>query len=152
MTADTGLDGVMKRQLAGYGVTGGIAAIVDVGMFWLLLPHAAMPVAAVLSFTVALAVNYRLTATWVFRRDWRDPAQALRFVLFAMVGMAVNVGVTAAVAAWLAASEPREAILAKVAGIGVAFVANFAMNARWVFAANPGARRTLRRPRTPAPR
>ena len=142
----------MRRQLAGYAITGGLAAVVDVGVFWVLAQHQPALVAAALSFAMAAAVNYRLSATWVFHCEWRNLRQALRFALFAAVGGAVNAGVTAALAGWMGALGPWGTTPAKVAGIGVAFLVNFAMNARWVFSGAPRARGPLRRPRTPAPR
>ncbi len=148
----------MKRQLAGYAVTGGLAALVDVGVFWWLSAYVPVLGAAALSFAVAAIVNYRLSASWVFQREWRSLAQALRFALFAIVGLGVNAGVTAMLAGSMPAMQGWGPILAKVAGIGVAFLVNFAMNARWVFAGNTSAggaheaRRAIRRARKTAPR
>lgn len=122
----------LVRLGAGYAVTGGVAAVVDIGGFHLLTRQMeGVAVPAALSFTAAAVVNYLLTSAWVFRRDWRSARRAGLFMVSALTGLAVNAGVTTAVASWL----PVHATLAKVAGVGVAFGINFAMNARWVFRA-----------------
>lgn len=118
----------MRRQALGYALTGGAAAVVDIGGFHLLsqaLPGVLLPATA--SFLVAALVNYLLTSRWVFRRDWRSLRQAARFFAFACLGLAINAGVTGLLAPVLAPT------LAKTAGVGVAFGANFLMNALWVF-------------------
>lgn len=118
----------MKRQALVYAVTGGLAAVVDIGGFHLLaahLPGVLLP--AALSFTLAAGVNYLLTSRWVFGRDWRDLRQALRFFGLACVGLAINTAVTTLLALSL---HPT---LAKAGGVALAFGANFLMNALWVF-------------------
>lgn len=118
----------MRRQALGYALTGGAAAVVDIGGFHLLarvLPGVLLPATA--SFLVAALLNYRLTSRWVFGRDWRSLRQAARFFAFACLGLAINAGVT-----WLLAPV-LPPTLAKTAGVGVAFGANFLMNALWVF-------------------
>jgi len=109
---------------------GGLAAVVDIGLFHFLAPRFPHPLPpAVLSFLVAACVNYTLSALWVYRRDWRSLQRAGRFLLFACVGLCINADVTWA----LASSLPIALTLAKVGGIGVAFVANFLMNTFLVF-------------------
>lgn len=149
-------------QVLRYALTGGLAAAVDIGGFALLVAlldpaggaargegpgQAAFPfrgllalakpsglwAPAVLSFLLAAAVNYRASARWVFGSDWRDGGRALRFFLGASLGLAVNAGTTSALA--LLAHWPP--VAAKVAGVGLAFGLNFAVNARWVFAPGP---------------
>lgn len=120
----------LARQARGYLVVGGLAAVVDIGLFHFLAPGFAHPLPpAVLSFLVAACVNYSLSAAWVYRRNWRSWQRAGRFLLFACVGLCINAGVTWA----LASSLPIVPTLAKVGGVGVAFVANFLMNTFLVF-------------------
>lgn len=119
------------QQLARYLLTGGAAAIVDVGAFALLY-RAGLPVApaAALSFCLAAAVNYLLTARYVFGGG----TSSRRFVLFfavALIGLAINVTATVQLSAALHLLPE----LAKVGGIGIAFLANFAMNKLIVFRA-----------------
>src|SRR5689334_18986915 len=113
------------RQALGYILTGGLAAVVDIGGFHLLASHlGGVLLPAVLSFVLAAVVNYTLSSIWVYRRDWRSLRRAALFLAFACVGLAINAGVT-----WLlATSLPIAPTLAKVGGVGVAFAANFLMN------------------------
>lgn len=120
----------LARQAGGYLVVGGLAAVVDIGLFHLLAPRFdGVLLPAVLSFLVAAVVNYTLSALWVYRRAWRSLKRAAMFLLFASVGLCINAGAT-----WLFASLlPIAPTLAKVGGVGVAFVINFLMNTFIVF-------------------
>lgn len=118
-----------RVRILRYGGTAGAAAVVDIGLFWLV--HAAglsIAVAAALSFLLATVVNYTLTARHVFqaRISFRG---YLRFLSAASLGFVVNVGTTML----LVQGAGLPALLAKCLGIGVAFFANFAMNALLVF-------------------
>jgi putative flippase GtrA len=116
-------------KLMGYGATGGIAAIVDAGGFALLL-RAGLDVATAgtASFCTAAVVNYVLSSRFVF--GGRTSAQGFAlFFLVALIGLAVNLGVTLAGVYWLGLLP----LLAKIAGIGIAFLVNFALNLRIVF-------------------
>ncbi len=141
----------MPARLLGYALTGGLAAVVDIGGFHLLAPRVSpVAAAAAASFAGAAVVNYLLSSRWVFRSDWRSGRRAGLFLAFALLGLGINTGVTALAAAVL----PLHATLAKVLGVGVAFGANYAMNTRWVFmapepgacAAGPGGAGRTRRP------
>ncbi|AEG94929.1 candidate membrane protein [Ramlibacter tataouinensis TTB310] len=122
----------LARQALGYLMTGGLAAVVDIGGFHLLAPQfSGVLWPAVLSFLVAAVVNYTLSSLWVYRRQWRSLRRAALFLLFACVGLAINAGVTWAIAGAL----PVHPTLAKVGGVGIAFVANFLMNTFIVFRA-----------------
>ena len=125
----------MPRVLR-YALTGGLAAVVDIGGFAALalaLPGVLLP--AVLSFLAAAAVNYRASAGWVFGHDWRDAGRAARFLVAASGGLAVNAGATSLLAT-LAQAPP---LAAKVAGVGLAFGVNFLLNAHWALRRPPGA-------------
>jgi putative flippase GtrA len=124
------------RQLGRYVLTGGTAAVVDLGGFVALVASGLpVPVAAALSFLLANVANYLLTARFVF-----GAAPTLRryplFLAAASAGFAVNVAVTALLP-WALGVAPAAA---KLAGIGVAFGANFLLNAGLVFPANRKAR------------
>ncbi len=120
-------------QLFLYGLTAGTAAVVDIGGFALLFRLGApVAVSATLSFCAAAVVNYTLTTRFVFG----SRASARRFGLFmafALVGLAINVGVTVLLANRFDVLPE----LAKIGGVGVAFFANFAMNKWIVFRAPP---------------
>ena len=131
-----------RARLQRYVVTGGGAAVIDLGAF-ALLTTTALPVlvAAAASFLVANVANFALSARYAFGHA-PDPRRYPAFLFAAGLGFAVNVAVTAISA--LALPE----IAAKLVGIGVAFAANFAMNSRFVFpmatsVADEGARRRL---------
>lgn len=120
----------LARQAAGYVVVGGIAAVVDIGLFHLLAPHfQQLAVPAVLSFLVAAACNYSLSAVWVYQRNWRSWRRAGAFLVFNSVGLCINASATLL----LASALPIPPTLAKIGGVGVAFVVNFLMNTFIVF-------------------
>lgn len=119
----------LLAKLARYFLTAGTAAIVDVGGF-VLLTGAGVTVlpAATASFVVAAVVNYLLTSRFVFA----EQANRRRFTLFfavALLGLAINVGVTYFAAVQLGLPPA----LAKIAGVGTAFLVNFGLNAGLVF-------------------
>lgn len=116
-------------QGARYLLTGGAAAAVDIAGFALGL-ELGLPLipAATLSFVAGTVVNYLLTARYVFGHA-RSLRGYLKFSAVATIGLVINVSLTAL----LATHTPLSAIAAKVVGIGVAFVFNFAINALVVF-------------------
>jgi putative flippase GtrA len=117
------------EKFSKYFVTGGVAALVDAGGFALLI-HAnhRIVAAGTLSFIAGAMINYCLTSWLVFARGVTARGFAV-FLVFAIAGLAVNVGVT--VAGVLFFDLP--ALVAKVTGIGVAFLVNFALNVHIVF-------------------
>jgi putative flippase GtrA len=116
-------------KLLRYGVTGGIAAVVDAGGFALLVSLKLSIVAAgCLSFCIAALVNYSLTSRFVFNREATLRGLAA-FTAAALIGLTVNVGVT--LLGVFAMGLPP--IAAKVMGIGIAFIVNFLINLRVVF-------------------
>jgi putative flippase GtrA len=116
-------------RLSGYFVTGGLAAVVDVGGFRLLREVGlVIPIAAVLSFLVAMVVNYALTSRLVFRQDLA-PAKGAMFFFFATLGMIANVTLTTILATYF--HLPPE--IAKAAAIGATFGLNFTLNYFVVF-------------------
>lgn len=119
----------LAARFGGYFLTGGAAAIVDLGGFAAIrAADVAIPVAATLSFLTAAVVNYVLTSRFVYRSGL-TLGRWFSFLLFASVGLVVNVGVTTFVAATFAVPS----VFAKLCGIGVAFVLNFALNHLIVF-------------------
>ena len=122
----------VARQAVGYLLVGWLAAVVDIGLFhWLSARSADVLLSAIASFLVAAVVNYALSSVWVYRRQWRSLRRATMFLLFALVGLSINAGVTW----WLAGNFAIFPTLAKVGGVGIAFVANFLMNTFIVFRA-----------------
>lgn len=122
----------LARQAVGYLIVGGLAALVDIGLFhWFAPRFASVLLPAVLSFLIAAVVNYTLSSLWVYRRQWRSLRRAALFFLFASVGLCVNAGVTW----WLANALPIVPTAAKAGGVAVAFAINFLMNTFIVFRA-----------------
>ncbi len=120
----------LKRSALPYVVVGGLAAVIDLVVFTWLAPRIYWTfVAALMSFIVAAAFNYTMSAVWVYRKDWRSLQRATSFLIFAGAGVSVNATVTAVLADF-ASLNPT---LAKVAGIGVAFILNFVVNTIVVF-------------------
>jgi putative flippase GtrA len=116
-------------KLVRYFITAGTAAIVDVGGFAALcFVGVPIAVAAVSSFCVAAVVNFLLSSRYVFNR-----APTLRgfglFFLAALGGLAVNVSVTLLGSLYLGIAP----VLAKLVGVGTAFLVNFWLNLRIVF-------------------
>ena len=122
-------------QVVRYGLTGGAAAVVDLGLFSALCP-AVLPVApaATVSFLCAAVVNYVLTAKFVFKATF-VAGEFLKFFAFATVGLVFNVTVTVLIASLTPAPLP----VAKAIGIGTTFLFNFWLNAVFVF----GQRRSI---------
>jgi putative flippase GtrA len=117
-------------------LTGGAAAVVDVGVFALLC---AIPLpiwfSAVASFCTAAVANYLLSSRFVFHR--RPTPRGLGvFMVGASGGLAINVAVTLACGVYLGIPV----VLAKIAGIGIAFLFNFWLNLRFVFGRHHEAR------------
>lgn len=117
------------EQLLRYGMTGGSAAIVDLGLFALLCPqYLPVATAATLSFLCAAVVNYLLTSVFVFQAQF-GARKFAKFLAFAILGLVFNVSVTVFVANVIGAPPA----LAKAVGIGTAFLFNFWLNAVFVF-------------------
>lgn len=119
----------MESRLLRYAVTGGSAAIVDVGGF-ALLAALRMPVvlAATCSFLAATVVNFLLSSRWVFykRATVRRYGSFLSGSLFSLL---VNVTVTSICDVYLEA--PRG--VSKIVAVGVTFLFSYWINARLVF-------------------
>ena len=123
----------MARKALGYLVVGGLAAIVDIGLFHVMVQKmSGVLLPAALSFCAAAVVNYSMSSLWVYRRQWRSVRRALMFITFALVGLCINAGATW----WLAYNLDLAPTLAKIGGVGIAFIANFLMNTFIVFRAS----------------
>lgn len=119
----------MSFKLLRYAMTGGLAAIVDlVGFRVLLMLGSPITSAAPLSWLIAAVVNYGLTSRIVFNHT-ASAMHGMLFVAVAAIGLAINVSVTLSCAA-LFGIDPT---LSKCLGIGVAFLVNFWLNVLIVF-------------------
>ena len=123
----------LAHQSFGYLLVGGMAAVVDIGLFHLFSARSTgLLLPAILSFMFAAAFNYVLSSRWVYRRKLRSWRRLSLFFLFAMVGLAINAGATW----WLASHFPIAPTVAKIGGVGIAFTVNFLMNTFIVFRSN----------------
>ena len=112
-----------------YFITGGISAIVDLLGFVALKHHGvSLPASAILSFGVAALVNYQLTSLFVFQTKLSIKRFKI-FFCFALIGLAINAGVTVLLVKYLNLLPT----LSKLLGIGVAFFINFLLNSSIVF-------------------
>jgi putative flippase GtrA len=117
------------HKLVRYFFTAGAAAIVDVGGFALLcLTPIPIAVSAVTSFCLATIVNFLLTSRYVFNRAATVRGFGLFFVA-AVGGLVVNVSVTLLGSMHFGIPP----VLAKLIGVGSAFLVNFWLNLRIVF-------------------
>jgi putative flippase GtrA len=116
-------------KLFRYFLTAGTAAIVDVGGFALLC-STPIPIAvsAVTSFCLATVVNYLLSSRFAFNQSPTLRGFGLFFVA-AVGGLMVNVSVTLVGSLYLGIAP----VLAKIVGVGTAFLLNFWLNLRMVF-------------------
>lgn len=117
------------QKFVGYFMTGGLAAVVDAGGFGL-LHHQGVEVlpAAIISFCAAAVVNYQLSSRYVFKHT-PTKKQFYKFFFVALIGLAVNVGITY----WLVQNTTLMPVLAKIIAIGIAFFVNFLLNLLVVF-------------------
>lgn len=135
MRALVGRHGV---ALAKYVVIGGVSALVEWSVFWLLLRPAGLNyiAAAVVAFIVATFVNYLLCVRTIFvsktKSGWKDAAMVYVASLLALV---INVSTLAV----LVRQVGLDPMLAKIAGTGSAFLFNFASRQFLIFGQRPSA-------------
>jgi len=117
-----------QKRFIGYGMTGGMAAIIDLGLFLVFVGlNMAVPLAATASFLVAALFNFTSSSVLVFKTPVTGK-RFLRFLSVASVGLAINVGVT-----WFVFEALRHPAASKAIGIGVAFVFNYVAHSLLVF-------------------
>jgi putative flippase GtrA len=123
------------RALGRYFVVGGIAAVIDIGLFLLFAQHLGMPYlrVAAASFVVATLANYWLSIRFVFvsgqrfRRRWEV---ALVFAV-SLAGLALNGAIL-----WLCVEAWHFGLIfAKLTATGVVFFWNFLARRVLVFGA-----------------
>jgi putative flippase GtrA len=120
----------VDSKLIRYFFTAGAAAIVDIGGFALLcLTPIPVAVSAVTSFCAATIVNFLLSSRYAFNRDPSLRGFGLFFAA-AIGGLLVNVSVTLVGSVYFGITP----VLAKIIGVGTAFLINFWLNLRIVFA------------------
>lgn len=111
-----------------YGLVGASGVVVDLAVLALLVEVAGVPLllANVVSFSVAVASNYRLNAAWTFRtREQRSHmAGGALFVFAALVGLGINEA-----GLWLLSHRlDVHYVWTKLGLVGVVFVWNYLFN------------------------
>lgn len=117
------------RQGFFFLIVGGASAVIDAGVFWLLVTLGMWPtLASVISFCAAFAVNYRGNRDLVFR------AQASRRALVRYtVLVVINLGLSAGGVALGTEVLNFSPIVAKVATMILVALINFFVMRLWVF-------------------
>jgi putative flippase GtrA len=122
--------------LAKYVVIGGVSALTEWSVFWLLLNLASLHyiAAAMVAFVVATLVNYLLCVRTIFisktKSRWKDAAMVY---VASLLALAVNVSTLAL----LIREFGLDPMLAKIAGTGAAFLLNFASRQFFIFGPRP---------------
>lgn len=122
--------------LAVYVVIGGVSALVEWAIFYLLLRHTGINyvAAAVAGFALATLVNYLISRRYGFlRRDNRAGRELVAIYAVSLVALGINLGAMIA----LVELAQLDMLAAKVLGTGCGFLCNFAGRQFWVFDSTP---------------
>jgi len=121
-------------QLVRYTLTGGLASIVNIGVYWVLRDRAGMMpnLAWTIGFVSAVLVGYVVHSRWSFRGHGRRGNLARtggRFVIVALVSFGLN-----SLWVWLLVEHLKMPTWAPIPLVlGVTPFAVFWLNRRWVF-------------------
>jgi putative flippase GtrA len=121
-------------QLIRYALTGGLASIVNIGLYWVLAARAHMNpnVAWAIGFLAAVIVGYVVHSRWSFRGHGRRDnllRTGGRFFIISLVSFALN-----SLWVWLLVTRLELPIWAPYPLVlGVTPLAVFWLNRRWVF-------------------
>ena len=120
-------------QLVRYALTGGLASIVNIGVYWLLAAGGMDPnLAWAIGFVAAVLVGYVVHSRWSFRGHGRRDNLARtgsRFVIVSLISFGLN-----SLWVWLLVQQldlPLWAPYPLVLGVTPLIV--FALNRKWVF-------------------
>lgn len=121
-------------QLIRYALTGGLASIVNIGLYWVLAARAHMNpnVAWAIGFLAAVIVGYVVHSRWSFRGHGRRDnllRTSSRFFIISLVSFALN-----SLWVWLLVTRAGWPIWSPYPLVlGVTPLAVFWLNRRWVF-------------------
>ena len=121
-------------QLVRYGLTGGLASLVNIGVYWVLAAGGMDPnLAWTIGFLAAVLVGYMVHSRWSFRGHGRRDNLARtggRFFAVSLVSFALN-----QLWVWLLVRELALPLWAPYPLVlGVTPLVIFSLNRRWVFA------------------
>lgn len=128
-------DSDIARQAVRFAAAGVAAFLVDYGTLMALTQGLGWDavVAAAVSFTISLALNYLLSMRYVFKRrnDIGRGKEAGLFAALSLAGLGINEAVMAA-GTRLLGTGPIAVSAVKVAATGIVMVWNFLSRKRWV--------------------
>lgn len=114
------------KQIAKFGIVGGLAFVIDYGLLILLTEAAGLNymLSSAISFTVSVIFNYILSVFWVFDVDNKNREQGRNFTIFlilSVVGLGFNQSLM-----WLQVEQLRfHYMLAKIFSTAIVMVYNF---------------------------
>ncbi|GAA2495486.1 GtrA family protein [Streptomyces gobitricini] len=130
------------REMAKFGLVGGLGLLVNMAVFNLLRHTTEIPVvrASLLATVVAIAFNYVGFRYFTYRdRDKSGRTKELTlFLLFSLVGLVIENGVLYAATYGFGWDSPLQNNFFKFFGIGVATLFRFWSYRTWVFRTLPG--------------
>ena len=76
-------------QLIRYGLSGGLAFVVDFGLLWFItdICHAHYLVGAFCGYTAGLIITYLLSIKWIFSDRKLSHKQGAEFIIFTIIGL-----------------------------------------------------------------
>ena len=81
------------KQLLKFGIVGGIAFIIDYGVYTILFQifHLYYVIASIISFTISFLFNYILSIKWVFvAKNKQTTKDFIIFLLLSLIGLLIN--------------------------------------------------------------
>jgi putative flippase GtrA len=133
--------GLMYREIAKFGVVGGVGVVVNIGVFNLVRHSTGLQTvrASILATLVSIAFNYVGFRYFAYRdRDKDRRARELSlFLLFSAVGLVIENGVLYTATYGFGWDSQLQSNLFKFAGIGVATCFRFWSYRTWVFRTQP---------------
>lgn len=131
--------GALVRELMKFGVVGGFAYAVDIGVFNLMLHSTDKPLTSkTVSTVLATTVSYAGNRTWTFRRRGRSGVRREYALFFLLNGVGLGIALTClAVSHYVLGftSTLADNIAANVVGLGLGTTFRFWSYRRYVFPA-----------------
>lgn len=133
-----GLASLFWREVAKFGAVGGVAFVIDNGLYWYLI-HGPMSGSEVkarfVSAGVATMFAWVANRYWTFRRR-RQPNAARELVMFVfinVIGMGIAAGCVAIAKYGFSVSDTRTIFVVGIAGTVLATLVRFVAYRFWVF-------------------